>query len=136
MMRRPCSEAGRLFVSSLGLKKGGFLSRYSQIWIGFLLSAAAHHMAALVGCFEDGGYYQALYFLIQPVGIMLEDFVVYLGKEMGWKETDWTRRVGFLWTFLWFSWMLRYIVAYQPFSWIELSVPSFISFVAKIAGKN
>lgn len=28
-----------------------------------------------------------VYFMIQPVGIMLEDFVVHVGRKMGWRES-------------------------------------------------
>lgn len=66
--------------------KGGFLGRYSQIWVPFAVSAFSHYVAAVVGCFEDGGWNQAIYCLVQPVGVMVEDGVVGLGKMMGVKE--------------------------------------------------
>ncbi|KAH6718771.1 membrane bound O-acyl transferase family-domain-containing protein [Leptodontidium sp. MPI-SDFR-AT-0119] len=119
LMRRPCSEGGRITKQLFGLKKGSFASRYSQIWIAFLISTSTHHTGAVIGMFEDGGFWQMVYFMIQPVGIMLEDFVVHVGRKMGWRESVWSKRVGFVWVFVWFSWSLRFMAAYQPYSWTE-----------------
>ena len=83
MTRRPCSEAGRVVKEICGFKKGTFLSKYSQIWVAFFVSLIAHHAGAIVACFEDGGLWQAVYFMIQPVGIMLEDLVIFTGAKMG-----------------------------------------------------
>ncbi|KAH7304852.1 membrane bound O-acyl transferase family-domain-containing protein [Rhexocercosporidium sp. MPI-PUGE-AT-0058] len=119
LMRRPCSEGGRIFKQLFGLKKGSFASRYSQIWIAFLISTIVHHAGAVVAMFEDGGYWQIVYFMIQPVGIMAEDFTIYLGKKMGFGESVWSRSIGFVWVIVWFSWSLRFMVAYQPYLWTE-----------------
>ena len=87
MMRRACGESGRQVRGFLGLKKGGLASRYSQIWIAFAVSAIAHHGGAMTGAFEDGGLSQAVYFMVQPLGFMFEDFIIYLGKSLGIKES-------------------------------------------------
>ena len=63
------------------------MSRYSQIWAAFVVSTVLHHVGAVVGCFGDGGWSQALYFMIQPVGIMIEDGIMGGGKMMGAKES-------------------------------------------------
>jgi hypothetical protein len=81
---------------------------------------------------------------------MVEDFVIWVGKEVGVKKsgelfiqieglTDvgsdlvWTERVGFLWVILWFSWSLRFMVAYQPSPWYEtFPVPSAIGSVLEL----
>lgn len=41
--------------------------------------------------------YSALYFLLQPVGVLVEDAVMEVGKRMGLKEGTWTRMVGYAW---------------------------------------
>ncbi|KAI6120519.1 hypothetical protein EV401DRAFT_2262581 [Pisolithus croceorrhizus] len=41
--------------------------------------------------------YSAPYFLLQPVGVLVEDAVVEAGKRMGLKEGRWTRMVGYVW---------------------------------------
>lgn len=62
-LRRRCSEAGRLIKAAFRLKDGRLLSRYSQLWIEFIVSALSHLAGAIVGCFEDGGYWQFVYFM-------------------------------------------------------------------------
>ena len=86
-MRRPCSEAGRIIKETCGFKTGGFLSKYSQIWVGFAFSALSHHAGAVVGRFEDGGRWQVGFFMVQPAGIMLEDLVIWAGKTIGIEES-------------------------------------------------
>lgn len=54
--------------------------------------------------------------MVQPVGIMIEDFVMLLGKAVGLRETVWTKSLGFFWAMLWFSGTLQFVVAYQPSS--------------------
>ncbi|KAI6119574.1 membrane bound O-acyl transferase family-domain-containing protein [Pisolithus croceorrhizus] len=39
----------------------------------------------------------APYFLLQPVGVLVEDAVMEVGKRMGLKEGTWTRMVGYVW---------------------------------------
>lgn len=87
IMRRPCSEAGRIVNQICGFRKGSFASRYSQIWVAFAVSAAMHHAGARMGCFKDGGLLQAAYFMIQPVAFMAEDFAMWAGKRMGMKDS-------------------------------------------------
>ncbi|KUJ07503.1 uncharacterized protein LY89DRAFT_742739 [Mollisia scopiformis] len=131
-MRRPSGEAGRVVKETFRLKDGTYLSRYSQICIGFLVSALSHHAGATVGCFEDGGAWQFTYFMLQPAGIMLEDLAIYIGKKCGLRPDGLTRRFGFLWTILWFSWTLRFMVAYQPNTWVtSYSAPSIIGYVMR-----
>ncbi|PVH78696.1 hypothetical protein DL98DRAFT_237574 [Cadophora sp. DSE1049] len=139
LMRRPCSEGGRIVKQIFGLQKGSFASRYSQIWIAFLISTSTHHAGAVVGMFDDGGFCQMLYFMMQPVGIMLEDLVIHLGKKRGWEGSVWAKRLGFLWVIVWFSWSLRFMVAYQPSSWFESYLsPSLSGYLMKtsVAGSK
>jgi hypothetical protein len=87
MLRRQGTEAGRIVKEMFGFKKGTFMSRYSQLWMAFILSTAVHQASAMTGAYEDGGWNQAIYFMVQPVGIMFEDGVIGLGKMMGLKES-------------------------------------------------
>lgn len=85
-MRRPCSEAGRITKQLFGLKKGSFASRYSQVWVAFLVTSMSHYPGAVVGMFEDGGLSQTIGFMVQPVGFMIEDFAIWIGRSMGLRE--------------------------------------------------
>jgi hypothetical protein len=89
----------------------------------------------MIGEFEDKGYWQVMYFMVQPVGIMVEDLMIWVEKEVGVKDSGkclvrraridadvivvWTKRLGFLWVILWFSWTLPFMVAFQPSSWYD-----------------
>lgn len=53
-VRRPGSEAGRIVNKTCGFRNASFMSRYSQVWVAFALSAAMHHAGAVMGCFADG----------------------------------------------------------------------------------
>lgn len=86
-MRRPCAEAGRITKKVCGIRKGTFASSYSQIWIGFTVSATIHHVGAVVGMFEDAGHWQLIFYLVQPIGIMFEDGVIAAGKRLGLQDS-------------------------------------------------
>lgn len=47
--------------------------------------------------------YSAPYFILQPVGVLVEDAVVEAGKRMGSKEGTWTRIVGYAWVLVFTS---------------------------------
>ncbi|KAH7403907.1 membrane bound O-acyl transferase family-domain-containing protein [Cadophora sp. MPI-SDFR-AT-0126] len=137
MMRRLCAEAGRITKSICGFRTGSFASRYSQIWVGFAVSAAIHHAGAIVGMFEDDGWLQSLYFLVQPVGIMFEDGVMGIARRFGIRASRWTKLLGHLWVIGWFSWSLRLIVAFQPKSWAEVFVvPSLLQLISVTIENN
>lgn len=88
LMRRQCGEAGRIVVNLFGFRKGSFMSKYSQVWIGFLVSTFAHHIGGVHGGYgKEECYNQFLYFMIQPAGIMFEDFVIFWAKKLGLKES-------------------------------------------------
>ncbi|KAK0114838.1 hypothetical protein ONS96_013320 [Cadophora gregata f. sp. sojae] len=132
MMRRPCAEAGRITKLVCGFRTGSFASRYSQIWVGFAVSAAIHHAGAIVGMFEDNGWWQAVYFMRQPLGIMIEDGVIGIGRRCGIRPSRWTKALGFLWVLGWFSWSLRFMVAFQPKAWSEdLTIPSALALLSR-----
>ncbi|PQE19371.1 membrane bound O-acyl transferase family-domain-containing protein [Rutstroemia sp. NJR-2017a BVV2] len=119
MLRRPCSQAGVALTRFLRLEKGSFASKYTQLWVAFVVSVSFHHLGAITGNFEDGGYHQACFFLLQPVGIMFEDFVIWYCARLGLRESTLTKRVGYLWVFAWFLWSLRFFIASLPESWMD-----------------
>ena len=86
-MRRPCAEAGKIVKSLCRFRTGSFASKYSQIWVGFAVSAMIHHAGAIVSMLEDSGRWQVVYFCIQPIGIMIEDGVMGIAKRCGFQKT-------------------------------------------------
>ncbi|PVH88079.1 hypothetical protein DL98DRAFT_581300 [Cadophora sp. DSE1049] len=77
-----------------------------------------------------------MYFFMQPLAITVEDIVIHYGKKAGIKESWRTRAVGALWTFAWFSFSLRYMVAFHFNALIfeKPVVPSLIQGVLKVTG--
>lgn len=69
------------------MRKGSFGSRYLQVWVGFAVSALLHQAGAMVGCFAEGGKWQGIYFMVQPVGIMIEDAAIHIGKSAGIQDS-------------------------------------------------
>ncbi|KAI6111862.1 hypothetical protein EDD16DRAFT_1606446, partial [Pisolithus croceorrhizus] len=50
--------------------------------------------------------YSAPYFILQPVGVLVEDAIIELGKRMGLKESTWARMVGYVWVWVFTSYSL------------------------------
>lgn len=93
----------------LGLRKGSLSSRYFQLYFGFFISALLHEWNVFNATREDGG--EMWFFMIQPVAITAEDFVQYCwrkatGSQEGQQPSASDKVVGWVWTFLWFSYTL------------------------------
>ena len=93
----------------MGLQKGSFGSKYTQLFIGFFLSTLIHGTGAFFACREDTG--EARFFMTQPLAILIEDVVIdaatwigIKGNRFGWKI------LGYLWVFSWLSYSLRMYV--------------------------
>jgi hypothetical protein len=63
------------------------MSRYSQVWVAFAVSAATHHAGAVVGCFEDGGLSQGTLFHGATSGYHERGWVIGWGKTVGGRKT-------------------------------------------------
>ena len=51
--------------------------------------------------FSEGTSIQ--FFLLQAVGITLEDAVIALASRLGYKESNASKLIGFAWVFAWFA---------------------------------
>jgi hypothetical protein len=83
-VRRYCTSAGLAVTRLFLFQKGSFASRYTQLWVGFMVGAFIHFPPAVR--WVDGGFWQAVAFLCQPIAIMLEDFVILGGKRIGLRD--------------------------------------------------
>jgi hypothetical protein len=103
-----------------------------QLYLAFIATTFIHHLGALnlPESSNANNLNQVAFFMLQPVAITAEDFVVYLGKRAGLKESRkfyampsmqilmmWallglTRAIGSLWTFAWFTYSLRFAAAF------------------------
>jgi hypothetical protein len=87
----------------LHLKKGGFTSKYVQLYTGFLISGIIHGGGAMLVHKSLDDDAAVLCFFFQATGIMVEDHVIGMGKYMGLKDSTTWRMVGYVWTISWFG---------------------------------
>lgn len=51
------------------------------------------------------------FFILQPVGVLVEDIVIEVGKRMGLGKREWVKAVGYMWVSMWMS--------YSVHSWVQ-----------------
>jgi len=111
---------GKLVANKiLGLPRGTNLSSYTQIYVAFFLSALSHSSGDFM--IEKRMVSRSFeFFLLQAVGITIEDFVIYIAKrlllrggvelKLGKVDGSWAgavgRVVGYCWVTLWVSWTI------------------------------
>lgn len=74
----------------ISIKKGTLKSRYIQLYLAFATSAIIHAIGAMNIAGENTAsnmWPQLNYFLVQPLAITFEDFIIYQGKRWGVKES-------------------------------------------------
>ncbi|KAF2093444.1 hypothetical protein NA57DRAFT_48353 [Rhizodiscina lignyota] len=102
-LRRIATVPGTLVAKRwLKLKPGTFASKYSQLFIGFAVTGAAHSIGSLLIWGRDTG--EIPFWMAQATAIMIEDHVVSFGKQLGLKDSEFWRFAGFVWVGVWFSW--------------------------------
>ncbi|OAG43733.1 hypothetical protein AYO21_01960 [Fonsecaea monophora] len=106
--RRIFESVNKCLLHLLRVKNGTLASRYLQLYNAFFVSALIHHAGALNCPYSSLGWCQVYFFMVQPVAIMFEDLVVYLGKRKDLKDTWKTRMVGYVWVICVLSYSLRY----------------------------
>ena len=85
--------------------KGSLSSRYTQLYVGFAVTTLVHLHGGLCTARREMG--ETVFFMGQAVAITAEDAVIAAAKKAGIQESAWTRAVGYLWVFAWFSWSMR-----------------------------
>lgn len=53
---------------------------------------------------HDGGWFAVL--MLQAVAIMVEDYVILVGRKLGVRESVWWKWLGGVWVVLWVGWSL------------------------------
>ncbi|KAF4633757.1 hypothetical protein G7Y89_g4360 [Cudoniella acicularis] len=139
LLRRKLTLPYNFLTSFVPIKHGTFISRYLQLFLAFFASAAIHHVGALnlPNSTVQNNRYQLLFFLSQPVAILFEDLVIYLGEQAGIKSSWKTKLLGKAWTMVWFSLILVPMSAFHyNAGFMEKAVlPSIITLALSIAGK-
>jgi len=136
-LRRTLGISFQVLTKFVRIEKGSLVSRYGQLYLAFAASAFLHHFPALIHGTggDDSARDQLVYFLIQPLAITFEDFVIYLGKRAGVKRSWKTRALGKIWTFAWFSCCLRLVFQYNIVELSKPIMPSLCKAVVKLAGR-
>lgn len=86
----------------LRFPRGGLMTRYTRLILSFFISGLIHlAMEAQHGFGEDGAG-SINFFLLQPLGIMLEDLVQAMGRicfpKMNNRVKSW---IGYTWVVVW-----------------------------------
>lgn len=104
------SQPAKRIARILGLRQGGLLSSYSQLFISFGMSCRFHEAQMFNVSRKDMGEFS--FFMSQPLAIVAEDFVMWLWKKsaLDGEGHQFARYVGYLWTLLWFSFCLHFYV--------------------------
>jgi len=108
LFRRFVQAIGGSLTQAFGLRKGSAASAYTQLYAAFAISALIHaagdHTAAPT---RNPLLASGPFFLVQPLGITIEDSAVRLTRMSGLKVGAVPGRViGRVWVMLWFSWTL------------------------------
>lgn len=110
MLRQVCTfYPQRLVRDVLGWRKGSFLSKYTQLYGAFFVSALLHWSMAYAAMSSPLPYGcgEFRYFLLQAVAIMAEDHIILLGKKCGASENRTWRIIGRMWVLAWLGWSMQ-----------------------------
>ncbi|CAH0042819.1 unnamed protein product [Clonostachys rhizophaga] len=106
LLRNSVSVHGN-FISDriLSLQHGTFLSRFARLFFPFLVSGALHWvMEVEMDGLEKGRFGVVTFFLLQPLGIMLEGAIQALVGQSLPKSLRYV--IGYTWVAAWFWWSM------------------------------
>lgn len=125
-VRKVYTGYSRALVSKLGIKRGTWLSSYTQLYSSFLLSATGHGLVTYG--MPHGARHTAwdrfwsfwLCFALQAIAIHLEDFIIWCywqlalesnvrDQRRNMSSSRWQRVVGRLWVISW-CWIISGIM--------------------------
>ena len=92
--------------SFLQIRRASLLSRYTRLFLAFLISGLIHHSSDLAMGIPRAEAGSLVLFLLQPLGIMLEDAIQTLTRRVPTSRSlDWARRViGYVWVVIFLAW--------------------------------
>ncbi|PPR01958.1 hypothetical protein CVT24_011107 [Panaeolus cyanescens] len=104
LFRRIFTTHADFIASKLQLPKTGLFQRYFKTFVIFGFSGILHlgGDAIAMHSITDSGL--MITFLLQAVAIMTEDGVLWLLGRAGLRRSRFTKMVGYVYVFLWFSW--------------------------------
>lgn len=93
-------------INILRLRRRKAAARYVKVFTAFFVSAVCHALGSYVTT-GSGVKCNMIYFMMQPLAILLEEQVIALGKRAGLKDGPLWRTVGYAWTIVWFLYSTR-----------------------------
>ncbi len=92
-------------AGALSLPSTGLVTRYTKIFIVFLLSGLIHLAPDLTIGIPLEETNAVAFFTMQALGIMLEDLVQHVNRQLGLLKSPLLQRlVGYTWVAAWFFW--------------------------------
>lgn len=107
MLRRLLTVHAKFVVKVLHIKNGTSLSWHVQLFVVFTLSALLHLVGEyrIFNNWTSGGAMS--FFVIQAVGITIEDMIIALASKIGFrKTTSLSKLVGYVWVCGWLTWTI------------------------------
>jgi hypothetical protein len=111
----------------LGLPKSKFTT-YFKLYVAFFVSGLIHYAGDYM-LNQDWAGHSVAFFVLQAVGITLEDAVIAVAKRAGLTASPLAKFIGFCWVFVWFSFSMPFWLErnFHAGSFDEgLSLPSMI----------
>jgi Membrane bound O-acyl transferase family len=91
--------------SVLQIPRATLVSRYTRLFLAFLISGLIHHRADLAMGIPHAEAGSLIFFLLQPLGIMLEDGMQTLTRHLSTPNSGRVPRiVGYLWVMMFLVW--------------------------------
>lgn len=92
---------GRSIISSLGLQKNSAAATTISLVLPFALSGGLH----FAGCYTQsgGGWGSIRFFLLQPIGIVLEWILLHIYRRSALRSKRVETILPYLWTLIWFT---------------------------------
>ncbi|KAF5328773.1 hypothetical protein D9619_011607 [Psilocybe cf. subviscida] len=104
MLRKPVTSHANALTEILGLPKSKFTA-YFQLYVSFFISGLIHFAGDYM-LHQDWAGRAVSFFVLQAVGITLEDMVNAIAKRAGLTGSPLAKFMGFCWVIIWFSFSL------------------------------
>ena len=100
-------HANWISTDILGLPAAGLMTRYTKVFIVYLISGLIHLAPDLTIGIPLGETNAVAFFTAQALGIMLEDLAQYVNRRLGLVRSPLLQRiVGYAWVGLWLFWQV------------------------------
>ncbi|CZT52371.1 uncharacterized protein RSE6_13703 [Rhynchosporium secalis] len=112
LLRRPLGMLTPYVQRVLGTKSRSAKRTFSLV-CSFMMSGFVHWSGALNCPWTSSSHGMFTYFIMQAPVVRLEDCIVDWGRRQGFKSSVLLKCLGYLWTFSWISYSMRYAARYQ-----------------------